>query len=80
MNNIEIKNRSIKNKDSNKIDFRCKRCNQKLMEYTIQFEDDNIVLAKGLSMCCHRCKRVFILKKYTEAMVKTQAPDGTMTI
>ncbi len=80
MNNIEIKNRNIKNKDSNKIDFRCKRCNQKLMEYTLQFEDDNIVLAKGLGMCCHRCKRVFILKKYTEAMVKAQATDGTMTI
>ena len=68
------------NNELRKIDFRCKRCNQKLMEYSLQFEDENIVLAKGLSMCCHRCKRIFVLKKYTEAMVKAQAINGTMTI
>lgn len=67
-------------KDNNKIDFRCTRCNQKLMEYTLQNEAENIVLAKGVSMCCHRCKRIFILKKYTEAMVMAKAINGAMKI
>lgn len=63
-----------------KIDIRCKQCNQKLMEYRLQYEDDNVVLAKGLSMCCHRCKRVFVLKKYTEEMLQKSSVNGIFKI
>lgn len=67
-------------RENNRIDIRCVRCNQKIMEYQIQGDDDSVVLAQGLSISCHRCKRVATLRKYTEGMIKERTENGSFRI
>ena len=63
-----------------KSDVICMKCNQKLMEYIFVDDDDNIVLGNGLSIACHRCKRVVVLKKYTQSMIKNRTENGNFRI
>lgn len=63
-----------------KIDIRCNRCNQKLMEYKLQDNNDNVVLSCGISISCHRCKRVAVLKKYTQGMIKERLVGNSFRI
>ncbi len=63
-----------------RINIRCKKCNQKIMEYEIQNIGDTIVLAHGISISCHRCKRVLRFMKYTENMLIERSADGNLKI
>ena len=50
------------------IEFRCKKCNRRIMDYMVQ-EDDNAIVMQGIMIKCDRCKRVINLKKYTQRMI-----------
>ena len=58
-----------------KIVIRCKNCNQRLCDYTLQ-DDDTVLVLQGISFKCCKCKRVLMFKKYTEVMLKHGAVDG----
>ena len=51
------------------IELRCSKCNMKLMDYMIQ-NDDTACALNGVSLKCSRCKRVIMLMKYTEAVIR----------
>ena len=51
------------------IELRCSKCNMKLMDYMVQ-NDDTACALNGVSLKCSRCKRVIMLMKYTEAVIR----------
>ena len=51
------------------IELRCSKCNMKLMDYIVQ-NDDTACALNGVSLKCSRCKRVIMLMKYTEAVIR----------
>lgn len=51
------------------IELRCSKCNMKLMDYMIQYDDTACAL-NGVCLKCSRCKRVMRLMKYTEAIIR----------
>ena len=51
------------------VELRCKKCNMKIMEYMLQ-HDDNACALSGISLKCSRCRRVIMLMKYTEAIIR----------
>ena len=53
----------------NVIEIRCKKCNKLMMEYFV-CGDDSAVALQNIGIKCERCKRVMILKKYSEGMMK----------
>lgn len=53
----------------NVIEIRCKKCNKLMMEYFV-CGDDSAVALQNIGIKCDRCKRVMILKKYSEGMMK----------
>ena len=53
----------------NVIEIRCKKCNKLMMEYYMSGDDSAVVL-QNIGIKCDRCKRVMILKKYSEGMMK----------
>ena len=57
------------------IELHCRECNMRLMDYMVSGNDDNIVL-QGIVIKCPRCKRVMILKRYTEGMLKEHTKKG----
>lgn len=61
------------------IELRCKQCKQRLMDYTLTDKDETIVL-QHITMKCCRCKRVMILKKHTEGMLRVHAVNNTYRI
>lgn len=61
------------------IELRCKQCKQRLMDYTLTNNDETIVL-QNLTFKCWRCKRVMMLKKYTEGMLRLHSVNGTYRI
>lgn len=61
------------------IELRCKQCRQRLMDYTLTNNDETIVL-QNLTFKCWRCKRVMMLKKYTEGMLRLYSVNGTYRI
>ena len=50
-----------------------------MMDYTLCQDDDRIVL-QGITIKCNRCKRVMMLKKYTEGMIRKRADKGVFRI
>ena len=62
------KERTELNKE-NVIEIRCKKCNKLMMEYFV-CGDDSTVALQNIGIKCDRCKRVMILKKYSEGMMK----------
>ena len=54
-------------------------CNARMMDYTLCQDDDRIVL-QGITIKCNRCKRVMMLKKYTEGMIRKRADKGVFRI
>ena len=56
-------------KKGNVIEIRCKKCNKLMMEYFV-CGDDSAVALQNIGIKCDRCKRVMILKKYSEGMMK----------
>lgn len=59
--------------------IRCKKCNQRLCDYTLQ-EDDTVQVLQGISFKCCKCKRVLMFKKYTEAIIKSGAVAGNYKV
>ncbi len=55
-----------------KIEFRCKTCNNRLFDYV----SGNM----HIEMKCTRCKRVMILKSYTEKIIRNEAIKGIFKI
>ena len=49
------------------------------MDYTLCQDDGRIVL-QGITIKCNRCKRVMMLKKYTEGMIRKRADEGVFRI
>ena len=42
--------------------------------------DDSAVALQNIGIKCDRCKRVMILKKYSEGMMKENSEDGILRI
>lgn len=61
------------------IEIRCKRCNKLMMEYFMGGDDSSVVL-QNIGIKCDRCKRVMILKKYSEGMIKEHSENGIFRI
>lgn len=61
------------------IEIRCKKCNKLMMEY-YPCGDESSVALQNIGMKCSRCKRVIILKKYSEGMMKEHSENGTFRI
>ena len=66
-------------KEKDYIELHCKECNMRMMDYTLSYNDELVVL-QGITMKCHRCKRVMMLKKYTEGILRTRARNGVFRI
>ena len=60
----------------NVIEIRCKKL---MMEYFV-CGDDFAVALQNIGIKCDRCKRVMILKKYSEGMMKEHSENGTFRI
>lgn len=61
------------------IELRCKQCKQRVMDYMVTGDDEMIVL-QNLTIKCCRCKRVMMLKKYTEGVLRMHSVKGTYRI
>ena len=61
------------------IEIRSKKCNKLIMEYFV-CGDDSAVALQNIDYKCDRCKRVMILKKYSEGMKKEHSENGTFRI
>lgn len=61
------------------VQLHCRECNASMMDYTLCQDDDRIVL-QGIMIKCNRCKRVMMLKKYTEGMIRKRAGKGVFCI
>lgn len=68
---------SMNNKDV--IEIRCRQCKKLMMNYHM-CGDDSAVALQGIGVKCDRCKRVMILKKYTEGMLISRLIDGAFRI
>lgn len=62
-----------------KIAIRCKKCNKMLMEYYVCGDDSAIVL-QNIGIKCERCKRVLILQRYSEGMMRNRLEKGSYRI
>ena len=56
----------------NRIVIRCRKCNQRMFDY--------ISGDVQLEMKCCRCKRVFVMKNYTESFLRTRSKNGEFKI
>lgn len=54
------------------IKIQCFKCNRKICDYYF----GNL----GISIKCTRCKRVILLKKYTEEYIRKNAIDGIFMV
>ena len=61
------------------IELRCKECNQRFFDYMVTGNNETIVL-QGISLKCTRCKRVLVLKKYTEGILKKSSENGKFCV
>ena len=61
------------------VQLHCRECNARMMDNTLCQDDDRIVL-QGITIKCNRCKRVMMLKKYTEGMIRKRADKGVFRI
>lgn len=58
--------------DKSRVRFHCRKCNKRLFDY--------ISGDLQIEMKCDRCKRVLVLKNYTEAAIRAQAVDGIFKV
>lgn len=66
-------------KKENVIEIRCKKCNRLMMDYFISGDDTTIAL-QNIGIKCDRCKRVMMLMKYTERLMKNHSENGVFKI
>ena len=58
------------------IDFYCKGCKKSFkVTYLLTGIDEKIVM-ENVFMKCHTCKRVAVLKKYQEGVIRTHQKNG----
>ena len=55
-----------------KIVIRCRKCNQRMFDY--------ISGDVSIEMKCCRCKRVMVMKNYTESFLRARAKNGEYRI
>ena len=63
----------------NVIEIRCKKCNKLMMEYFVCGNDSAVAL-QNIGIKCDRCKRVMILKKYSEAWLSGRSGTTIITM
>ena len=61
------------------IELHCKECNQRFFDYMVTGNNETIVL-QGISLKCTRCKRVLVLKKYTEGILMKHTKNAKFYI
>ena len=61
------------------IELHCKECNQRFFDYMVTGNNETIVL-QGISLKCTRCKRVLVLKKYTEGILMKHSKNAKFCI
>lgn len=61
------------------IELHCKECKQRFFDYMVTGDNETIVL-QGISLKCTRCKRVLVLKKYTEGILKKSSENGKFCV
>lgn len=61
------------------IELHCKECNQRFFDYIVTGNNETIVL-QGISLKCARCKRVLVLKKYTEGILMKHSKNAKFCI
>ena len=61
------------------IELHCKACNIRLMDYLVTGNDEQIVL-HNIVIKCNICKRVMVLKKYTEDILRQHEKNGKFMI
>lgn len=61
------------------IELHCKKCNQRFFDYLVSGDDETIVL-QGITLKCIRCKRVLVLKRYTEGIIKMNSANGKFKV
>lgn len=61
------------------IELHCKECNQRFFDYLVTGNDETIVL-QGIMLKCSRCKRVLVLKKYTEGILRMNSVQDKYNI
>ena len=55
-----------------KIVIRCKHCNNRMFDY--------VAGDMHIEMKCNKCKRVLVMKNYTESMIRANAKNGEYRI
>lgn len=55
-----------------KIVIRCKHCNNRMFDY--------VAGDMHIEMKCNKCKRVLVMKNYTESMIRANAEKGEYRI
>ena len=66
-------------KESGGIELRCRKCNHHLMNYKMTGEAGSVVL-QNIELKCDRCKRMMVLQKCTEEMLRLHAVNGAYKI
>ena len=61
------------------IELHCKECKQRFFDYMVTGNDKTIVL-QGISLKCARCKRVLVLKKYTEGILLKHSKNAKFCV
>ena len=61
------------------IELHCKECNQRFFDYMVTGNNETIVL-QGISLKCARCKRVLVLKKYTEGILLKHSKNAKFCV
>ena len=56
----------------NRIVIRCRKCNQRMFDY--------IAGDVSIEMKCCRCKRVMVMKNYTESFLRAKVKNGEYRI
>ena len=68
----------VENREIKQIDLYCRNCRKSMkMTYVIS-GNDNAPVLNGMVMRCHtnKCKRVMILKNYTEGKIKSHIEES----
>lgn len=81
MYSLEQKKKQMKEekRQNSIIEIRCRKCNKLIMKYFV-CGDDSFVALQNVGIKCDRCKRVMILKKCSEGLIKNHLDNGSFKI
>lgn len=66
-------------KEAGRIELRCRKCNRYFMNYTLTGEADTVAL-QNIELKCGRCKRMMVLQRCTEEVLRLHAVNGAYKI